>query len=78
MAKTREKLKALTMRREGISIKTIARMLKVSTGSVSLWCQSIELTHAQKEKLRLAQIKAGHKGRMLGAEHNRQKRLQSI
>ena len=78
MAKPSEKLRALRMRRDGISIKSIASALNVSTGSVSLWCQSIELTSLQKEKLRKSQIAAGHRGRMIGAEINHQKRLNAI
>ncbi len=78
MAKPSEKLQALRMRREGMSIKAIASALNVSTGSASLWCQSIKLTHLQREKLRRSQIAAGHRGRMIGAEINRQKRLNAI
>ena len=66
------------MRRKGESVKTIARTLGVSIGSVSLWCQSIKLTEVQKERLLKSQIAAGHKGRLLGADVNRQKRLQAI
>ena len=36
MSKSLEKLQAIKLRREGISIKDIAKLLKVSPGSVSL------------------------------------------
>lgn len=47
MAKSREKLKAREIRKRGKSIKFIARKLKVSPGSVSLWCKDIKLTSEQ-------------------------------
>ena len=78
MAKRAEKLKALRLRRGGRSIGSIARELGVSKGSVSAWCEDIHLTEAQKENIRRLRIAAGHKGRLLGAEMNRQKRLTQI
>ncbi len=78
MAKTKEKSKAVRLRRKGMSIKTIAQALQVSKGSVSVWCQSVRLTSTQSQKLRKAQIAAGNKGRMIGAEMNKQKRLLNI
>ena len=78
MAKSGDRLKAQQLRRKGKSIKDIAAILGVSSGSVSAWCQSIQLTQEQGDRLRRAQIIAGHKGRMIGAEMNRRKRLQSI
>ena len=47
MAKSREKLKARKLRRLGRSIKEIAETLKISIGSVSVWCKDIELTQNQ-------------------------------
>lgn len=78
MAKVKEKKKALRLRRKGESIKDIARELGVSRGSVSLWCQDIILTKSQKNKLKQKQIIAGAAGRAVGAEANKQKRLQRI
>ncbi len=51
MAKSKEKTKAILLRKEGESIKVIARKLNVSIGSVSSWCKSVELTNEQKIKL---------------------------
>lgn len=78
MAKTDEKLQALKLRRQGVSINAIASRLKVSKGSVSIWCRDIQMSLAQQERLTLAKIKAGHKGRMMGAESNRQKKRDNI
>jgi len=78
MAKFELKLKAHEMRRQGISIIRIARDLKISKGTASMWCQSIVLTKEQKDLLRQNSTLAGANGRLLGAEGNRQKRLRSI
>jgi predicted XRE-type DNA-binding protein len=78
MSKSLKKLQALTLRRKGMSIKDIAKKLEVTQSSVSVWCRDIELTDAQRRRLVQKQIAAGHKGRMLGAESNRQKRLRAI
>ncbi len=51
MAKSKERTKAILLRKEGESIKVIARKLNVSIGSVSSWCKSVELTNEQKIKL---------------------------
>ena len=78
MAKVQEKLQALQMRRQGNSIKDIASTLQVSKGSVSLWCQDIVLSHKQKQHLKQKQIQAGSVGRNMGAQINKQKRLNTI
>lgn len=75
MSKSTEKLQALKLRRQGWSIKDIAKEVKISRGSASLWCQNIELTPAQKEKLKAKQTAAGSAGRQKGAEMNRKKRI---
>lgn len=50
-AKPLERENARQLRREGKSVKTIARELGVSTGSVSLWVKDIPLTDEQKSIL---------------------------
>ncbi len=47
MAKSEKKLRARVLRRDGQSIKSIARDLDVSQGSVSLWCRDIALSDEQ-------------------------------
>ena len=61
MAKSKERLAAVILRRKGASIKEIAKILNVSRGSVSVWCKEVKLTEKQIEKLREKQIAAGHK-----------------
>lgn len=78
MSKSQEKILALSLRRKGWSIKDIAKSLSVSRSSVSVWCQEVELSQSQKALLYKKQIAAGNKGRLLGAEMNRQKRLTAI
>ena len=78
MAKSVERIKACQMRREGESIKEIAKMLGVSSGSVSKWTCDVELTEAQRDYLRSRQIASGQRGRMMGAEMNRAKRLERM
>lgn len=78
MAKPKKRLQALELRRRGMSIGTIAKTLGVSKGSVGPWCLSVVLTPIQRRRLQKLQIAAGHRGRILGAEMNRQKRLARI
>jgi len=78
MAKTKEKVRALELRRQGKSIKDIADELGVSKGSVSLWCQDIFLTKKQAALLKKKQIDAGDAGRIIGAQMNKEKRLSAI
>jgi len=51
MSKSIEKLEAIKLRKLGKSIKWIANELRVSQGSVSLWCRDIKLTKLQIEQL---------------------------
>ncbi|MFA5830783.1 MAG: hypothetical protein WC878_03055 [Candidatus Paceibacterota bacterium] len=78
MSKFNKKMQALELRRKGTSIKTIAEKLHVSKGSASVWCRDILLTKEQEENLKQGMIKAGHKGRMIGAEMNRKKKTDAI
>ena len=78
MAKFKEKLEALKLRRKGWSIGSIAEHLEVGKGSVSTWCKDLKLTKSQKDFLKQKMIKAGHKGRMIGAEMNRKKKENTI
>lgn len=55
MAKSKEKIKARKLRRKGESIKKIAKLVRVSVSTASLWCRDIELTNIQVENLRKRQ-----------------------
>lgn len=78
MAKSKERLEACALRRKGHSVKEIAKMLCVSSGSVSIWTRDVSLTDAQRKRLREQQIAAGHRGRMMGAEANKEKKATQI
>lgn len=49
--KLKEKKEAIRLRKSGESIGEIAKRLKISKGSVSLWVRDVELTKHQREKL---------------------------
>ena len=78
MVKTFEKLNAHKLRKKGYSINSIAKKLQISKGTVSLWCKDISLSSSQKEILRKKSIKAGHAGRMIGAETNKRKKAERL
>jgi hypothetical protein len=78
MAKYEQRLKAREMRKEGISIITIAKKLQVTKGSVSLWCRDIILTQAQNEQLVKNKGLSYMNGRRMGAETNRKKKQDAI
>ena len=78
MSKYAQKAKARQMRRNGISIITIAQKLEVSKSSVSKWCNDILLTNRQAEKLRLNKGISLTTGQRMGAETNKNKRLNAI
>lgn len=78
MAKFKEKIKAQKLRRQGESIKVIARKLKVSKSTVSIWCRDIKLTKQQIAKLDERQKKGAYKGRLKGARILRERRFKRI
>ncbi|RJQ28099.1 hypothetical protein C4577_00090 [Candidatus Parcubacteria bacterium] len=51
MAKSKEKLKARELRAKGESIKSIAKKLRVSSSTASLWCRDIKLSQEQIKTL---------------------------
>ncbi|MDD5318649.1 MAG: helix-turn-helix domain containing protein [Candidatus Pacebacteria bacterium] len=72
------KLQALKLRKKGYSIKDIAVRLKVSKSSASVWCSDIMLTSAQRSFLAKKAHNAGLKGRMMGAQANKNKKIENI
>jgi len=66
------------MRRGGASIGEISRILCVSKGSVSIWCDNIILTKKQKELIKSKMVSAGHKGRLKGAETQKRRKEKLI
>jgi predicted transcriptional regulator len=75
MAKSLKKLEALKLRKKGLSIKEISTIVGIAKSTVSLWCRDVTLSKIQTEKLYKRMVDAGHKGRMIGAEVNRQKKI---
>lgn len=78
MAKSAKKLEAQALRRAGMSIRDIANRLEISRASASVWCNQISLTELQVSNLRTRMIAAGHKGRLMGAQKNRDKKVHII
>lgn len=78
MSKFELKNKVELLRRRGLSISEIVHDLGISKSTVSLWCRDIFLSETQKQRLFDKMIKAGHKGRILGALTNRHKKENSI
>jgi len=65
MAKSREKIEARLLRKNGESIKVIADKLKVSAGSVSAWCRDISLTQIQTALLKIRIINRSYGKRII-------------
>ena len=78
MAKFELRIKAREIRKTGESIKEIAKILGVSKSSVSLWCRDIILTEEQIRSLNKRVVENGVKGRLIGAEGNRNKKRKAI
>lgn len=78
MAKPIEKQKAVILRRQGKSIKEVAKQLGVSSGSVGSWVRDITLTHKQRLRLHERWVSAGFRGRIKGAEANKAKKQERI
>lgn len=78
MAKFEKRLIAIRLRRAGQSIRSIAMRLGVSKSTVSVWCRDLQLTRAQKLRLMKNAIRAGHRGRMMGAQRNKEKKREQI
>ena len=67
--KNEKKDQARKLRSEGLSIKSIARKLKVAISSVSIWVRDIPLTKEQIETLEQNwKCKSSYKGRMAGSK----------
>lgn len=78
MAKFKEKIKAQKLRKQGQSIKEIAKRLNVSKSTVSIWCRDIQLTKEQIARLDARQTKGAYKGRLKGAKIQRERYLEKV
>lgn len=75
VGKLEEKLKALELRRKGLSYGAIQQQIHVSKGTLSLWCRDIELTKEQKRKLLENKMFGQRKGSFIAADNKRRARL---
>lgn len=75
MAKFQQRLQARVLRKNGVSVKSIAKQLHVAKSTASLWVRDIILSVEQLEYLRQQSIKGGERGRLLGALKQKNDRL---
>ncbi len=66
-----EKLEAQKLRKQGLSYREILTHIKVSKGTISLWCKDIELTEKQKIKLACKKEFGQHGGSIVAADNKR-------
>lgn len=78
MAKFYLKEKAEKLRTQGYTIREIASKLFLSKSTVSVWCREIKLTDEQLKVLMKRSNLKNLRGRLIGAETNKQKRIQAI
>ena len=67
MAKSLLRLEARKLRKKGVSVKKIAKYLKVSKSSASRWVRDIVLTVEQLENLRKSSLEGAERGRLRNA-----------
>jgi len=67
MAKSLLKLEARKLRKKGVSVKRIAKYLKVAKSSASIWTRDIILTVQQMEILRKSSLEGAERGRLKNA-----------
>lgn len=71
-------MKAQSLRKEGLSIKDIAKRIGVAKSSVSIWCSDIELTSVQIKNLHQKMVRGSYAGRLAGAHSQRKKKQEQI
>ncbi|OHB15312.1 MAG: hypothetical protein A2431_01445 [Candidatus Zambryskibacteria bacterium RIFOXYC1_FULL_39_10] len=78
MARTASKIIARKMRRAGNSMKGIAEKMKISKSTISTWCKDIELSQKLIDKIYISGVKKSLRGRLMGAEANKQKKINEV
>ena len=78
MARSRDRIKARTLRQQGWSIRSIAEHLHTARSTTSIWCRDVQLTQVQKNNLANNSHMGGSVGRMKGAQANRDKKTACI
>ncbi len=76
--KTGEKLKAESLRQQGMSVREIARRVGVSQSTASRWCSDITLTQSQRDKLDAKRRAAGAKALAPWIRKNRESKQNDI
>ncbi len=67
MARSLLQLKARELRKQGVSVKQIAKELQIARSSASVWVRDIILSVEQLEKLRKSSLEGAERGRLKGA-----------
>ena len=62
MLKIEEKIKALELRRKGLTYKEILKQVPVAKSTLSLWLREVGLSKTQKQRITQKQIKASQRG----------------
>ena len=78
MAKFKQKIKAILLRKKGEGIGDIAREIKVSKSIASKWCRDIVLTPKQIDILHKKMMVGSYKGRMMFLEKVRKARKEEM
>lgn len=78
MAKLQVKVKAIGLRRSGLSCIEIAEQLNISKETVSIWCRDIQLSSEEVELFIAKRRDARNRGRLMGANTNRELREQRV
>lgn len=78
MAKSLLRLKARALRKQGVSVKTIARTLEISRSTTSIWVRDIILTIEQLEQLQNSMLQGSERGRIKNAFLQKEKRRQLL
>ncbi|MDP2586081.1 MAG: hypothetical protein Q8P29_04340 [Candidatus Levybacteria bacterium] len=78
MAKSLLKLEARKLRKKGVSVKKIAKYLKVAKSSASIWTRDIILTVEQLENLRQSSLEGSERGRLKNALLQKEKRRKKM
>ncbi|MBM3261462.1 hypothetical protein FJY93_03515 [Candidatus Kaiserbacteria bacterium] len=78
MAQDELRMRVRQLRKQGTSIKSIAKILDASTSTVSYWCRDIKLSESQIRKLAKNMERGGMIGRLRAAEKKRAQRLLAI
>jgi hypothetical protein len=75
--KLSEKKKARILRTEGYSYAEITQKVSVSKGSISRWCRDIKLSKRQIKNLQQKQRYGSYKGRLAGANRQKETRIEN-